>query len=54
MSQISKSYGSHDGPGRTSVLISDDMPISVGNLKALIPQIVARGGRSLRDIGVAL
>lgn len=25
-------------------MITDDMPISVGNLKALIPQIVARGG----------
>lgn len=35
-------------------MITDDMPISVGNLKALIPQIVARGGRSLRDIGAEI
>lgn len=33
--------------------ISDDQPISVGNLKALIPKIIAGGGRSLMDTGAA-
>lgn len=34
--------------------ISDDQPISVGNLKALIPKIIAGGGRSLMGTGTGL